>query len=174
MEYEILPDGQRNFRTLFQFQIAENRVEDANSSLGTAPRVMGISQACKSASWKTHAQGAGANHGGLRMITLQLMACVSLIAGAFILLGLSPAEFTGGCSPSLTRRPGHRDEINEAVKRKTEPSAPEIRRPRISSPSPDEAAASFDLRVFACCSPPAQVSPSFCKTCSSSPSWRWA
>lgn len=53
------------------------------------------------------------------MITLQLMACVGLIAGAFILLGLSPAEFTGGLFAFLTRRPrGIRDEINEAVKRK--------------------------------------------------------
>ena len=28
MECEILPDGTRNFRTLFQFQITENRMED--------------------------------------------------------------------------------------------------------------------------------------------------
>jgi len=78
------------------------------------------------------------------MITLQLMACVGLIAGAFILLGLSPAEFTGGLFAFLTRRSrGIRDEINEAVKRKNRPScAGKSWRPRISSPSPDEAAAS--------------------------------
>lgn len=53
------------------------------------------------------------------MITLQLIACVGLIAGAFILLGLSPIEFTDNLFAFLTRRPkGIRDEINEAVRRK--------------------------------------------------------
>jgi pilus assembly protein CpaF len=44
MECEILPDGQRNFRTLFQFQIAENRVEDGKFIIkGQHRQVMGIS-----------------------------------------------------------------------------------------------------------------------------------
>ncbi|MCG9969212.1 hypothetical protein L9W92_14390 [Pelotomaculum terephthalicicum JT] len=53
------------------------------------------------------------------MITLQLIACVGLIAGAFILLEISFSEFTDGLFGFLTRRPqGIRDEINEATQRK--------------------------------------------------------
>jgi len=54
MECEILPDGQRNFRTLFQFQIAETAWRTANSSLrDSTGRLWAFPQACKSASWKT-------------------------------------------------------------------------------------------------------------------------
>ncbi|NPV89724.1 MAG: hypothetical protein HPY50_02970 [Firmicutes bacterium] len=53
------------------------------------------------------------------MITLQLIACIGLIAGAFILLEISPAEFTDGLFGFLTQRhQGIRDEINEATQRK--------------------------------------------------------
>lgn len=53
------------------------------------------------------------------MTVLLLMACIGLIAGAFILLKLSPLEFTDGLFGFLTRRPQSiRDEINEATQRK--------------------------------------------------------
>lgn len=53
------------------------------------------------------------------MTALQLMACIGLIAGAFILLEISPTQFTDGLFGFLTRHPkGIRDEINEATKRK--------------------------------------------------------
>jgi len=44
MECEILPDGMRNYRTLFQFQIAENRVEGDKFIInGRHRQVRGIS-----------------------------------------------------------------------------------------------------------------------------------
>ncbi len=45
MECEILPDGTRNYRSLFQFQITENRVEDGNFIIsGSHQAIQGISQ----------------------------------------------------------------------------------------------------------------------------------
>jgi Flp pilus assembly protein TadB len=53
------------------------------------------------------------------VITIELFACVGLIAGAFLLLGLSPLEFSDGLFSFLLKRPKNiRDEINEATKRK--------------------------------------------------------
>lgn len=53
------------------------------------------------------------------MTALQIFACAGLIAGAFMLIGLSPTEFTDGLFGFLTRRSKNiRDEINEADKRK--------------------------------------------------------
>jgi len=44
MECEILPDGSRNFRSLFQFQITENRIEDGKFIInGCHSAVQGIS-----------------------------------------------------------------------------------------------------------------------------------
>ncbi len=53
------------------------------------------------------------------MSTLQLIACIEMIAGFFILLNLSPMEFTGSVFAKLTDKPKSlRDEINEATRRK--------------------------------------------------------
>ena len=53
------------------------------------------------------------------MTAVQLIACIGLIAGAFILLGLSPIAFTDGLFGFLIKRPKSiKDEINEAAKRK--------------------------------------------------------
>ena len=53
------------------------------------------------------------------MTVVKLIACIGMIAGAFIILGLSPAEFTDSLFSFLTRRPKSiRDEINEVNKRK--------------------------------------------------------
>lgn len=53
------------------------------------------------------------------MITLQLMACIGLIAGAFMLFDISPAAFAQNLAAFLTRRPkGIRDEINAFTERK--------------------------------------------------------
>ena len=53
------------------------------------------------------------------MTTLQLMACIGMIAGFFTLLRISPMEFTEGVFRRLTSRPKSiRDEINEETLRK--------------------------------------------------------
>lgn len=53
------------------------------------------------------------------MTTIQLLACAGMIAGFFILLRLSPMEFTEGVFQRLTSRPKSiRDEVNEATRRK--------------------------------------------------------
>lgn len=45
MECEILPDGTRNYRSLFQYQITENRVENGKFIInGSHCAVQGISQ----------------------------------------------------------------------------------------------------------------------------------
>lgn len=58
------------------------------------------------------------------MTALELFACAGLIADAFLLLGLSPLEFSDGLFSFLSKRPKSiRDEINETTKRK-KPSLP--------------------------------------------------
>lgn len=53
------------------------------------------------------------------MIAVQLIACIGLILGAFILLGISPIAFTDGLFDFLIKHPKSiKDEINEATKRK--------------------------------------------------------
>lgn len=53
------------------------------------------------------------------MMTILLVACVCFITGAFILLGLSPLEFTNGLFGFLTRKNRSiKAEINEAARRK--------------------------------------------------------
>lgn len=48
-----------------------------------------------------------------------LIACIGIIIGAFLLLGISPLEFTDGLFGFLTRKDKSiRSEINEAVRRK--------------------------------------------------------
>ena len=53
------------------------------------------------------------------MTAILLTACIGLIAGAFLILGLSPLEFTDGLFGFLTRKSKSiRAEINEAAHRK--------------------------------------------------------
>ena len=53
------------------------------------------------------------------MITILLVACIGMIAGFFILLNLSPMEFTDTIFAKLTDKPRSlRDEINESTRRK--------------------------------------------------------
>lgn len=53
------------------------------------------------------------------MMTILLIACAGFIIGAFLLLGLSPMEFTDGLFGFLTRKnKSIREEINESVLRK--------------------------------------------------------
>ncbi len=53
------------------------------------------------------------------MTTMLLIACAGMIAGSFILLGLSPMAFTGAVFAGLTDKPKSlRDEINETTHRK--------------------------------------------------------
>lgn len=53
------------------------------------------------------------------MTAIQLLACAGLIAGAFLLLGLKPVEFTDSLFAFLLR-PKHsiRDDIKESAGRK--------------------------------------------------------
>ena len=53
------------------------------------------------------------------MTMLQLIACIGIIVGGFILLRLSPVEFTDSLFSFLATRPKSiKDEINEATQRK--------------------------------------------------------
>jgi Flp pilus assembly protein TadB len=53
------------------------------------------------------------------MTAIQLIACIGLITGAFLLLGLKPLEFTDGLFGFLTHRSNSiKAEINEATQRK--------------------------------------------------------
>lgn len=53
------------------------------------------------------------------MTTILLISCIGMIAGFFILLGLTPAEFTAGVFGKLTDRPKSlRDEVGEFTRRK--------------------------------------------------------
>lgn len=53
------------------------------------------------------------------MTTLQLIACIGMIAGFFILLKLSPMEFTGTVFARITDKPKSlRDEVSEFTRRK--------------------------------------------------------
>ena len=53
------------------------------------------------------------------MTGMQLLACAGMIAGAFLILGLKPMEFTDGLFAFLLRRPKTlKEEINEATHRK--------------------------------------------------------
>lgn len=53
------------------------------------------------------------------MTTIQLLACVGMITGFFIVLGISPMAFTGSVFSKLTDKPKSlRDEVNETTRRK--------------------------------------------------------
>ena len=53
------------------------------------------------------------------MTTILLMACIGMIAGFFLLLGLTPMAFTAAIFGRLTDQPkALRDEINETTRRK--------------------------------------------------------
>ena len=53
------------------------------------------------------------------MTTILLMACIGMIAGSFLLLGLTPMEFTTAIFGRLTDQPkALRDEVNETTRRK--------------------------------------------------------
>lgn len=53
------------------------------------------------------------------MMTILLIACAGLVIGAFLLLGLSPLEFTNGLFSFLTRKnKSIKAEINEIARRK--------------------------------------------------------
>lgn len=53
------------------------------------------------------------------MTTILLIACIGMIAGFFLILGLSPMSFTGGIFSQLTDKPKSiRDEVKEETHRK--------------------------------------------------------
>lgn len=68
------------------------------------------------------------------MNMIQLIACVGLITGFFILLRISPMDFTEGVFRRITSKPRSiRAEVNESTRRKKNPfCAGRSRIPRIS------------------------------------------
>lgn len=53
------------------------------------------------------------------MTTIQLMACFGMVVGFFVLLGITPSDFTEGVFRQITSKPKNiRDEINESTQRK--------------------------------------------------------
>lgn len=53
------------------------------------------------------------------MTTIQLMACIGMVVGFFVLLGITPSDFTEGVFRQITSKPKSlRDEINESTQRK--------------------------------------------------------
>lgn len=53
------------------------------------------------------------------MTTIQLMACFGMVVGFFVLLGITPSDFTEGVFRQITSKPKSiRDEINESTQRK--------------------------------------------------------
>lgn len=53
------------------------------------------------------------------MTTIQLMACIGMVVGFFVLLGIIPSDFTEGVFRQITSKPKSlRDEINESTQRK--------------------------------------------------------
>ena len=53
------------------------------------------------------------------MTMIQLIACIGMIAGLFMVLGISPAEMSDSIFSRLTAAPGSiRADINETTKRK--------------------------------------------------------
>ena len=52
------------------------------------------------------------------MTTIQLMACFGMVVGFFVLLGITPSDFTEGVFRQITSKPKNiRDEINESTQR---------------------------------------------------------
>lgn len=66
------------------------------------------------------------------MTMIQLIACIGMIAGLFMVLGISPAEMSDSIFSRLTAAPGSiRADINETTKRKKlASSAGRSRKPR--------------------------------------------
>lgn len=53
------------------------------------------------------------------MTTIQFMACIGMVVGFFVLLGITPSDFTEGVFRQITSKPKSlRDEINESTQRK--------------------------------------------------------
>ena len=52
-------------------------------------------------------------------MAIQLVACIGMTVGFFVLLGITPSDFTEGVFRQLTSKPRSiRDEINESTQRK--------------------------------------------------------
>ena len=69
------------------------------------------------------------------MTSIQLFACIGMVTGFFILLRLSPMEFTDGVFRSLTSRPKSlKDEINDSpIAKRNHSCAVRLPTPRTSS-----------------------------------------
>ena len=106
------------------------------------------------------------------MTTIQLIACVGMIAGLFMVLGISPAEMSDSIFSRLTAAPGSiRADINETTKRKRPVSfAGRSQKPRRYWPHPGGRENSpWCAWHLWCCLPWAPASPFLPGTPSSSP-----
>ena len=101
MECEITADGKRKYNPLYRYEITENRME------GDQFIINGI-----------HKKVCGERRRE-SMLTLQMIACIGMIVGAFLLLGIRLNDFTGNIFRKLLNNPrGIREEILEETKQK--------------------------------------------------------
>ena len=75
------------------------------------------------------------------MMTILLIACVGFITGAFLLLGLSPLEFTNGLFGFLTRK-------NRSIKAEINEEAWETLYSAVSHPFKEPASGKIAVKVI--------------------------
>lgn len=126
MECEITADGKRKFNPLYRYEITENRMEGDRFIInGTHKKVCGISESLKKRFWKTACQKMCWKELKRReesMLTLQVIACIGIITGAFLLFQIRLNDFTGNIFHRLLDAPkGIREEILEETKRRKNP-----------------------------------------------------
>ena len=116
-ECEILEDGARQLHTLYRYHVSETAVEDGKIKVrGEFQKVSTISASLQKAAageWDA-APPAGADRrwadgyrrweGGNRLIVLILLAFAGMLAGIFLLLGMTPFEFAEDLTKSFASR----------------------------------------------------------------------
>ena len=126
MECEILPDGTRSFRPLFEYQIEENRIENGKFIVkGSHRRVNAISDSLRRRLMENGmpqemlvrlAAPLNGRKGQKKMIAIETLACAGLVTGLFLLLNLNISEFTEGLFDSFIHpRQGIREKIREST-----------------------------------------------------------
>lgn len=126
MECEITADGKRKFNPLYRYEITENRMEGTALSLtARIRRCAEFPRASKRDFWKTACQKMcwkELKKEGESMLTLQVIACIGIITGAFLLFHIRLNDFTGNIFHRLLDAPkGIREEILEETKRRKNP-----------------------------------------------------
>ena len=127
MECEITADGKRKFNPLYRYEITENRMEGDRFIInGTHKKVCGISRSLKKRFLENgmpkDVLERIEKRRGESMLTLQVIACIGIITGAFLLFHIRLNDFTGNIFHRLLDAPkGIREEILEETKRRKNP-----------------------------------------------------